>query len=174
MSGDPHVRFGGRGHRSQSMLPTPMVTRRNRQRNLDQSAVLPLANGFKMIDAIIAQDTVKNRVLLVFMLRWDEDGHRLANGLLGQIAKEPLRALIPARGDGIKVRAYYCVITGFDNGSEPPKLLPAFAQRRFYFIAFDEVRRLSSKHVQGLQFAFGGGAFSSGLRSCPIGGPTAP
>jgi len=26
MSGDPHVRFGGRGHRSQSMLPTPILT----------------------------------------------------------------------------------------------------------------------------------------------------
>jgi hypothetical protein len=24
MSGDPHVRFGGRGHRTQSMLPTPI------------------------------------------------------------------------------------------------------------------------------------------------------
>jgi hypothetical protein len=23
MPGDPHVRFGGRGHRTQSMLPTP-------------------------------------------------------------------------------------------------------------------------------------------------------
>jgi hypothetical protein len=26
MSGDPLVRFGGRGHRTQSMLPTPIVT----------------------------------------------------------------------------------------------------------------------------------------------------
>ena len=26
MSGDPQVRFGGRGHRNQSMLPTPMLT----------------------------------------------------------------------------------------------------------------------------------------------------
>jgi hypothetical protein len=26
MSGDPHVRFGGKGHRTQSMLPTPIVT----------------------------------------------------------------------------------------------------------------------------------------------------
>jgi hypothetical protein len=26
MSGDPNVRFGGRGHRNQSMLPTPILT----------------------------------------------------------------------------------------------------------------------------------------------------
>ena len=26
MPGDPHVRFGGRGHRNQSMLPTPILT----------------------------------------------------------------------------------------------------------------------------------------------------
>jgi hypothetical protein len=26
--GRPHVQFGGRGHRNQSMLPTPIVTRR--------------------------------------------------------------------------------------------------------------------------------------------------
>ena len=33
-AGDPHVRFGGRGHRSQSMLPTPMLTSVRRY-NLD-------------------------------------------------------------------------------------------------------------------------------------------
>ncbi len=30
MSGDPQVRFGGRGYRNQSMLPTPMITGRNK------------------------------------------------------------------------------------------------------------------------------------------------
>jgi hypothetical protein len=117
-----------------------------------------------MIDAITAPNTAKNRALLMFTLRWDQDGHRVADGLLGQIAKEPLRPPVPARGDGIKVRAYYCVITGFDNRSKPPKLLPTLAQRLFHPVALNQVRGLSGEHVQWLQLAFRGA-----MRPSPVG-----
>src|SRR4029077_15174334 len=103
-----------------------------------------------MIDAVTAPDTLENNVLLILAVEWDQDGHRFADNLFRQIAKEPLRALIPTRDDAIEVLAYYCVITELDNRSEPPKLLPTFAQRLFHLITLNEVRGLSGKHVQWL------------------------
>ena len=58
-----------------------------------------------MINAITAPDTAKNRVLLMLTLRWNQDGRVLADGLLGRLAKEPLRALVPTCDDAVEVHA---------------------------------------------------------------------
>jgi hypothetical protein len=57
--------------------------------------------------------------LIVLAIRWDQDCHRLADCLLGQIAKELFRTLVATCHDAIDVLADDCVITELDNGSEP-------------------------------------------------------
>ena len=41
-----------------------------------------------MVDALTASETFENCSLLVVAFRRNEDGHRLADGLLGRIAKD--------------------------------------------------------------------------------------
>jgi hypothetical protein len=67
-------------------------------------------------------------VSLVEALWWDQDRDRFTDDLLGRISKEPLRALVPALDDAIEALANDRIITEFDDGSEPPKLLLTFAQ----------------------------------------------
>jgi hypothetical protein len=45
MPGDPHVRFGGRGHRNQSMLPTPI------SKSLTIPAIAPQAPADETLNA---------------------------------------------------------------------------------------------------------------------------
>ncbi len=109
-----------------------------------------------MLDAVTAPDTPDNYGLLRVALRWNQDTHRPPDDLLSQVTEQPLRTLVPACDNAIEVFTDDCVITELDNRSKPPKLLLTFAQSRFHFIALNEVRSLSGKHVQWLQFAFRG------------------
>src|SRR5262249_10621058 len=114
----------------------------------DQVSVLTSANGFIMIDAVASADALDNYGLFMVAFRWNQDRHRFADDLFGEIAKEPLGTLVPAGNEAIEILADDCIIAGLDDGSEPPELLPAFAQRCFRLIALNEVRSLSGKHVQ--------------------------
>jgi hypothetical protein len=55
-------------------------------------------------------------------LWWNDDCHRFSNNLFCRIAKKSLRALVPAHDDAVDVLAYYRIITGLDDGSEPHAL----------------------------------------------------
>src|SRR5204863_6168263 len=46
-------------------LPIIAANRRNREGNIEQTAVFRLADGFEMLDALAAMDAVQNRGLLV-------------------------------------------------------------------------------------------------------------
>jgi hypothetical protein len=75
-------------------------------------------NGFVALN-VTAPNAAENCVLLALTLRWHQDGCRLADSLLGRIAKETLGALVPTCHDPVEVSAYYRVIAALDNGSEP-------------------------------------------------------
>src|SRR3546814_16444121 len=53
------------------------------------------------------------------MIRWNQDQDRLADDLVGRIAEEPLRTLIPARDDAVEVLAYDRVVGGLDDRGKP-------------------------------------------------------
>jgi hypothetical protein len=111
---------------------------------------------FIMIDAVAATYAFENDLLLMVTLWRDQDGYRLADDLLSEVAEESLCTLVPACDDAINVLTDYRVITELDNGSEPPEPLPTFAQLLLDLVALNQVRGLSGKHVQWLQLAFRG------------------
>src|SRR5215475_14288894 len=98
-------------------------------------------NGFIVLDALVASDALKNHRFFIVPVGWNQKRNRLADGLVGRIAEEPLRALVPARDDAIEVLAYDGVVAGFDDGRELLQSLLAFAQG-------NQVRGLSGQHVQ--------------------------
>ena len=79
--------------------------RRDRQRNVDQRAVLAPPHGFIVIDAFTASDAPKDRRFLLLQVRRDQDGDGLADDLVGGVAEHALGALVPAVDDAIKVLA---------------------------------------------------------------------
>jgi hypothetical protein len=104
--------------RSAEDSPFGAHDRRDGQRNIDQPSVLALANGLIMLNALAAPDKLQNYVILILTLRRCQDGHPLADGVLGQIAKEPLRTLVPACDNAMEIFAYYCIIAVLDGGGK--------------------------------------------------------
>jgi len=72
-----------------------------------------------MIDAVTATYAFENDLLLMETLRRDQDGYRLADDLVSEVAEDTLCTLVPACDDAIEVLTYYCIIAGLDNGGEP-------------------------------------------------------
>src|SRR3546814_5168175 len=100
-------------------LPLAILDRRHGQRDVDQASVLALPNGFIMVGALAAPDARQDLRFLVLMIRWNQDQDRLADDLVGRIAEEPLRTLIPARDDAVEVLAYDRVVGGLDDRGKP-------------------------------------------------------
>src|SRR3546814_11320860 len=73
--------------------------RRHRQRDVDQAAVLALANRVVVVDGLAAADAGADYVFFVVAVGGNQDRHRLPDLFLGGIAEEPLRAAVPAWGD---------------------------------------------------------------------------
>ena len=84
------------------MRPCAVAHRRDGQRNVQKAAVLAPANGFVMMDALAAPDAREDPGLLVFASRREKNGHRLADGLAGGIAEQPLGARIPGPDDAVR------------------------------------------------------------------------
>src|SRR5271168_4112960 len=61
--------------------------RRDRQRNVKSNAVLPHPDGFVMVNALASTDAIYYFRFFVLMVRWDENGHRPADGFLGRVAE---------------------------------------------------------------------------------------
>ena len=131
-------------------LALSIFDRRDRQRNVNQATVFTLANCFIMVDPLAAPDTFKNRGFLIKPFGRNENCDRLTDRFLSRIAKDPLSALVPTLNDAVEVLRYDRVVTGFDNGSNPPKLIVTFAQCGFDSTAFDKSAacraRTSSRH----------------------------
>jgi hypothetical protein len=79
-------------------------------------------NGLIVVDALTAPDVSQDQILFILPLWWNDDCHRFSNNLFCAVAKKSLRALVPAHDDAIDVLAYYRIITGLDDGSEPHAL----------------------------------------------------
>src|SRR4051812_32737344 len=62
--------------------------RRDRQRYLNQTAILAAANGLEMIDPLAAAQAFENPWFLVLAVLGNQDGDRLSDHLLGPVAKE--------------------------------------------------------------------------------------
>ena len=110
--------------------------------------MLALTNNFKMIDTFSAFDTRKDCTLFIAPFLWNENCDGLPHCLLGRITEDTLSPSIPTCDGAIEVRANDCVIAGFDNRREPPRLCLAFAQCIFSGAAFNQVGGLSAKHIQ--------------------------
>ena len=57
--------------------------RRNGQRNVNQTPMLALPNGFIMVDALAASDTLNDRIFLFLVIGWNQSRNRLADDFLG-------------------------------------------------------------------------------------------
>ena len=79
--------------------------RRDRQRNVDQRAVLAPPHGFIVLNAFTAPDARKDRRFLVLQMRRNQDGDGLADDLVGGVAEHALGALVPGADDAIEVLA---------------------------------------------------------------------
>jgi hypothetical protein len=84
--------------------------RRNGQRNVDQTPMLALPNGFIVFDALAAPDSLNDPFFLLLVIGWDQNRNRLADDFLGQIAENALRAGIPTRYDAIEVLGDDCIV----------------------------------------------------------------
>src|SRR4029079_12696944 len=73
--------------------------RRDGQRNVQEAAVLPPANGFIMVDSLAIPHTRQDPGLLVFASWREKNGHRLADGPAGALDEQPLCASGPAPHD---------------------------------------------------------------------------
>ena len=71
-----------------------------------------------MLDPLAAPDTRQDLGLLAAMVRGDDHGDRVADGLGGGVAEEPFGATVPALDDAVQVLADDGVVGGFDNGGE--------------------------------------------------------
>jgi len=80
-----------------------------------------------VFDALSARNSLKNHPFFILPVWRNQNHDRLADGFVGRVAEQSLRSLIPTCNDATEVLTYDCVITGLDNGCEPPNALLAFA-----------------------------------------------
>ena len=92
---------------------------RHGERDVEPAAILVAANGLVMVDALTAPDAVEYAGLLVVALGRYEDGHGLANDLIGFVAEEPLRRAVPAGDDAIEILADDRVVGRLHYGGQP-------------------------------------------------------
>src|SRR4029077_4090556 len=104
---------------------------RNRQRNIDQAAVLMPAHGLVVVDGFTAADARENSRLLVEPIRRNQDGDRPADALRGFVSEQALGPAIPGPDDSVEILADDGVVGGFDDRGELlGRLLRALALRQ--------------------------------------------
>src|SRR5207253_1106260 len=96
---------------------------RNGQRNLDQTSIFALANGFIVIDTLTAPNARKNIGFLAAAIHWNQEYDRLADNFFCRIAEEPLCSWVPGFNDPIDVLTQDGIIRGLDDCSEAPRHL---------------------------------------------------
>src|ERR1700730_18208425 len=92
--------------------------------------MLALPDGLIVVDALATPDSRHDRFFLFLLIGRNQTRNRLADDFLSQIAKNALRAGVPAGDDAIEVLADDGVVARFDDSGEPQRgLLTAFALR---------------------------------------------
>jgi hypothetical protein len=82
-----------------------VLDRRNRQRHFNPAAVLALAHGLVVLNALAAPDAFDNGVFFAMEFGWNQRLDRPAHDLFGEITENPLCALVPACDDAVEVFA---------------------------------------------------------------------
>ena len=81
-------------------------------------AIFALANGLIVIDSFAAPNALQNTWFFVLPVSRQQDEHRHADDLLGRVAEQALRPLIPGNDHTVEILADDGVFGGRDNGRE--------------------------------------------------------
>src|SRR6185437_1737375 len=79
--------------------------RRDGQRNVDQTPILALANGFIVFDALSATYSLYDRLLLFLKIWRSQNCNRLADDFVREVPENSFRAAIPTGDDAIRILA---------------------------------------------------------------------
>src|SRR6185437_8752720 len=110
--------------------PFRFPDRRQGQRDVYLRAVLALANGLIVLNAVASPNALENAGFLVLPLGGDQDQHGLADDFLGSIAEQALGAPVPARDDTVEILADDCIVRRSDNGCEIERCIRNSRSRR--------------------------------------------
>ena len=75
--------------------------RRDRQRNINETPILPPTHGFVEFHPIAPANAINDLVLFFLAIRRDQDGNRFAYYLFGGVTKQTRGALIPRLYDPV-------------------------------------------------------------------------
>ena len=92
--------------------------RGDRQRDVDEAAVLAHANGFVMVDAFAAANPRQDLVLLALPVRRNDAADRSADHFLGGVPEHALRRGIPGLNDAVQILADNGVVRRLDDRGE--------------------------------------------------------
>src|SRR4029434_6024817 len=91
---------------------------RNGQRYFQQRTIFTQADGFEMVHTFATLEPRENVRLFVLAVRRNEHRNGLADGFLGRVAEQTLRAFIPTGDNAVEVFANDGVVRGIDNRSQ--------------------------------------------------------
>ena len=92
---------------------------RHRERDVYERPVLAQAHRLVVLDALAGPDARQDEGLLVLVVGGDEDGHGLADDLVGRVAEDALGPAVPARDDGVERLGDDGVVGRVDDGRQP-------------------------------------------------------
>src|SRR5258706_275678 len=97
-------------------LSLRIFDRRDGQRDVYQTPVLTLADGFVMFDALAPSKALDDRFLF-FLLFWrDQNPDVFPDNLFGLVSKESLGCSVPAGDSAVEVLADNCVVGRLNDG----------------------------------------------------------
>src|SRR5260370_491485 len=97
-------------------LSLRIFDRRDGQRDVYQTPVLTLADGFVMFDALAPSNAFNNHRLFVLPFWRDQYPHGFADNLLGLVSEESLGCAVPAGDSAVEVLADNCVVGRLNDG----------------------------------------------------------
>ena len=95
-----------------------VVNRRDRQRNRDERAVLPLPDRLEVRDRLTGADARQDHVFFGLAIGRDDHANRLADGLGGGVAEHAFGRPVPGRDDAVQILADDGVVRRFDDPGE--------------------------------------------------------
>ena len=95
-----------------------IADRRDRQGDIDEPAVLRLADRLVMVDPLAVAQAAQDHRLFVPTVRGDDQGYRLTDRLLGSIAEQASRTVIPRRDRAVERLTDDRVVGRFDDRGE--------------------------------------------------------
>src|SRR5579871_421026 len=100
-----------------------VVNRRNRERDVNEAAVLVAADRFVVIDCLARTNTSDDLDPFIRPMRWAQDRHRAPDDFFCAVSKQPFGAPVPALDRSVEAFADDCIVRGFNNRYEAPRAL---------------------------------------------------